>query len=179
MSSADSEVQGGGIMMKVEDAVLLGVFAAIAVFGYFVMVRLDSFLDKAHDAGHARGKSRRLNIATSCPNAVPAIRNAAKDTLERFPDIQCSISLGQEREVLRAVGAGDADVAIVSAEAESRGLSESEPLALAAQSFFMDDGAVEIKAVEEGPRCQKALWRAGGEHALALQFIRQLYRQQP
>ena len=166
-------------MTKVEDAVLLGVFAAIAVFGYFVMVRLDAFLDKAHDAGRAREKGRRLNIATSCPNAVPAIRAAVKGTCERFPDMQCSISLGQEREVLRAVNTGDADVAIVSAGAESGGLSEGGPLALAAQSLFMDDGAVEIKAVEEGPQCQKALWRAGGEHALALQFIRQLYRQQP
>lgn len=164
--------------MKVEDAVLLGIFAAVVVFGYFVMVRLDSFLDKVHNADIARQKNDRLNIATSCPNAVTAIRNAVKDTYERFPDMQCSISLGQEREVLRAVDAGDADVAIVSAEAESGNLSEGRPIVLALQPLFLDDGSVEIKAVGKGPRCQKVLWRAAGDHASARQFIQQLYRQQ-
>lgn len=164
--------------MKVEDAVLLGIFAAVAVFGYFVMVRLDAFLDTVHNADRTLQKSAHLNIATSCPDAVTAIRNAAKDTCEWFPDMQCSILLGQEREVLRAVDTGDADVAIVSAEAESGDLSEGKPIALAPRSLFLDDGTVEIKTVEKGPRCKKILWRAAGDHAAAVQFIRQLYRQQ-
>lgn len=32
--------------MGMEDIVLLGGFAAIAIFGYYIMVKLDNFLDK-------------------------------------------------------------------------------------------------------------------------------------
>ena len=46
MSTVPLRCKKEGLETGMEDFVLLGGFAAIAIFGYYIMAKLDNFLDK-------------------------------------------------------------------------------------------------------------------------------------
>lgn len=160
-----------------EGAVLLGSFAAIAVFGYYLISRLDRFLEEF--AAEKQGEAARLNVAVSSLNALPSVSNALKDITARHPDARCSLSLGREQDVIASFDAGEADVAIVSAEAESGIPARWKCVALPPQAALVGRGAVEIRTMEKAPGPQKVLWKSGDPHSLALEFICQLCGQRP
>lgn len=162
--------------MGMEDFVLLGGFAAIAIVGYYMMARLDRFLEKVQQENKEQERTTCLNIATSCVNAIPAVSNILKDINHLYPNVHCNLSVGHEQEVIKSFDSGDADVAIISADsnAESERLAESKCITLNPQSFSIDNGIVEVKTVEKNLQHQKVLWKSGDNQSLVLYFIHQL-----
>ena len=162
--------------MRMEDFVLLGSFAAIAIFGYCLMARLDDFLDKVRQENKEREQPSCLNIATSCLNAIPAVSNILKDINNLYPNAHCSLSVGHEREVISSFDRGDAHVAIISADfdIENKTPVQWEYIALNPQPFSVDNGIVEIKPVEKNLQRQKILWRSGDNQSLVRYFIHHL-----
>lgn len=167
--------------MGMEDAALLGVFAIIVLFGYVIMARLDRFFGKVRQGDGARRQADRFRIATSCLQAIPAISNALQEFERLYPDVQCRVSVGQEREVIEALERGEADVAIIAADSDAA--RQTEPqwscITLNPRPFFTEAGRVEVEALGEPPRGQKALWRGNDTQALAVNFLRQLCGQMP
>ena len=156
-----------------EDFVLLGGFAAIIILGYFVMARVDLFLEKVRRQNAEQGRIHPLNIATSSFNAIPSVINILNDMEARYPDVQYNLCFGPEQEVIRVFEVGDADVAIVSAQAESRGAAQQKDIIIDPQSAFMADGSMALKAFDQAPQDKKVLWKDGNAHFLAIEFVRQ------
>ena len=78
--------------MGMGDFILLAGFAATAIFGYFIMVRLDRFLDKVRQQNEEHERTSCLNIATSCVGAIPAVSSILKDIHHLYPNVHCNLS---------------------------------------------------------------------------------------
>ena len=165
--------------MGMEDIVLLGGFAAIAVFGYFLMARLDHFLDQARQEGNAQEETVHLNIAVSCLAAIPSVSHILEDIRHRYPHVQCSLSVGQDQDVIQSFDGGTADVAIVSAGAKSEAQAQWVWITLAPQPFCTDRGNIEINTIVQNSQRQKVLWKSDDSRSPVSEFIHQLRRQQP
>ena len=90
-----------------EELVLLGGFGAFVVFGFFVMAKLDHFLEQVRNRNGVQAP--RLNVATPSLSAVPSVSNILKELHRQYPDMRYSLSFD----------VSDADAAIVSTEAEN------------------------------------------------------------
>ena len=167
--------------MNMRDVALLGVFAAIAVFGYYVMGRVDHFLDGVRPESEERERAACLHIATSCFNAIPAVSDALQSMRHLHPHVHCNLSVGREQEVITSFDRGDADVAIISATSQLKSETPAQwkCVTLPLRSFSMDHGMVEVKAVEKNPQRQKVLWKSGDSRSLVLRFIHCLCGQRP
>lgn len=159
-----------------EDFVLLGGFAAIAIFGYYIMARLDHFLNKNRQENEEQGRTTCFNIVTSCVNVIPAVSNVLKDINYLYPNVHCKLSVGHEQEVIKSFDRGDADVAIISADSnlESERPAQWKCITLYPQSFSIDNGTIKVKTVENNPQHQKVLWKSSDNQSLVLYFIHQL-----
>lgn len=162
--------------MAVKDLVLLGGFIAIAIFGYYIMAKLDHSLDKIRKEKEEQKPTACLNVATSCFTAIPAVSSILKDIHHSQPDVYCNLSVGHEQEVITSLDSGDADVAIISADSdvESETLTQGKCITLTPQPFTIEDGIVEVKAVEHKPQHQKVLWKRSDNRSLVLNFIHYL-----
>ena len=167
--------------MGMRDLALLGVFAAIAVLGYYVMGRLDRFLHKVVPESEERERAACLHVATSCFSAIPAVSDILKDIRHSHPDVRCDLYVGREQEVITAFDRGDADVAIVSADSglKTETVSQWKCATLSPRSFSMDHGMIEMKAVEKNPQHQKVLWKSGERRSTVLRLIDCLCGQRP
>ena len=167
--------------MGMRDLALLGVFAAIAVLGYYVMGRLDRFLHKVVPESEERERAACLHVTTSCFSAIPAVSDILKDIRHSHPDVRCDLYVGREQEVITAFDRGDADVAIVSADSglKTETVAQWKCATLSPRSFSMDHGMIEVKAVEKNPQHQKVLWKSGERRSTVLRLIDCLCGQRP
>ena len=156
-----------------EAFVLLGGFALIAVGGYYVMVKIDLFLDKVRRQNIAQEKMLPFHVATSCFYAIPSITTILNDIGAKYPDMQCDLSFGQEQEVIKAFDTGNADVAIVSSQAESGVPAQWECVIVNPRPVLMMNGSLPVKTFDQTPRYEKILWKNNGDHFLAAKFVRQ------
>lgn len=167
--------------MNMRDVALLGVFAAIAVFGYYVMGKVDHFLDGVRPESEERERAACLHIATSCFNAIPAVSDALQNMRHLHPHMHCNLSVGREQEVITSFDRGDADVAIISATSQLKSETPAQwkCVTLPLRSFSIEHGMVEVKAVEKNPQRQKVLWKSNDSRSLVLRFIHCLCGQRP
>lgn len=167
--------------MNMQDVALLGVLAAIAVFGYYVMGKVDHFLDGIRPESEEREQATGLHIATSCLNAIPAVSDALQDIRHLHPHVHCNLSVGREQEVIMSFDRGDADVAIISANSQLKieTPAQCKNVTLTHRSFSIDHGIVEVKAVEKNPQHQNVLWKSSDSRSLVLRFIHYLCGQRP
>ena len=157
-----------------KELILLGGFAAIAVFGYYIMSRLDDFLNAVQKEIEQQEETPYLSIATSSLDAVPEVLHILEEISRRYPEVRCSISVGQEAEVVQALDAGSADVAVLPAEAASGIQAQWECISLDPQPLFLDHGMVEMKSIQKDPQLQKILWKSSNAHFLVSEFLTQL-----
>ena len=139
--------------------ILLSALVAFGIFGYYVMARIDRFLECVRKQNGPHETIPPLNIAASSTGAIPAITRVLNDIRDQHPDIQCNLFFGKEQEVIQAFDVGKADVAIVSAEVDCQTLAQSDCFTLS-------------------PQPQKVLWRKNGVHCLAPEFIRKFCGQE-
>ena len=155
-----------------EAFVLLGGFALFAVGGYYVMGKIDLFLERVRRQNLAQEKMLPLNVATSCIYAIPSITNVLNDIGARYPNMQCSLSFGHEQEVMKAFDVGEADVAIVSSQAESGAPAQWECVIVNPRPIFMMDGGLPVKTFDQTPRYEKILWKNNDDLFFASEFVR-------
>lgn len=159
--------------MKLEDFILLGGFAAITIFGYYIMARLDHFLDKVRKENEEQEQASCFNIATPCVNVIPAVSNALKEISHLYPDVHCSLSVGHEQEVIKSFDRGETDVAIIPADSDmaSERPAQWNYITLNPQPFSIDNGTVDVETVEKAPLQQKILWKSSDNRSLIFNFI--------
>lgn len=159
-----------------EDIILLGSFAAIAVFGYFLMAKVDHFLDTIQQEDREPEPIICFHIATSCFSAIPAVSNIVEDIHHRYPNVHCKLSVGYEQEVIKSFACGEADVAIISADsdAESQTLAQWKRIALNPKPFCLDNGIIKVNTVGKEAKYQKVLWKRRQNEFLVIYFIHRL-----
>ena len=154
--------------------ILLGGLAAMAAFGYYIMSRLDGFLNAVEKETERQEEPAYLSVALSSLDAVPEVLHILEEISRRYPEVRCSISIGQAEEVVRALDAGSADVAVLPAEAASSIQAQWECISLNPQSLFLDHGMVEMKPMQKAPQLQKILWKNDHAQLWVSEFLSQL-----
>lgn len=157
-----------------KELILLGGLAAIAAFGYYIMSRLDGFLNAVQKETERQEEPAYLSVAISSLDAVPEVLRVLKDISGRYPDVRCRVSIGQEEEVVRALHTGSADVAVLPAEAASGIQAQWECISIDSQPLFLDHGLVEMKPMQKAPQLQKILWKNKNDYFLISEFLHQL-----
>lgn len=80
-----------------EALVLVGGFAAVFVFGYFLMSKLDDWLAEPRSREDRPRTEPQLRIAASQLDSVPAISAALKELGRQRPGLRCALILGEEQ----------------------------------------------------------------------------------
>ena len=97
-----------------EAFVLLGGFAAVAVFGYFLMSKLDNWLAPLQNSENDPDAISEIRIGTSQLDSVPGVPAILKELSCQYPELHSSLVLGQEQELTHALARGSVDLVIVS-----------------------------------------------------------------
>ena len=94
----------------VKELVLLGGWLAFAAFGYYAVSRLGDFLEQCQAEGEAAydlpEEQGDLNIAAASPWAMQAGSQVLKAMQREHPYLHCTLSMGEEPELLDALGCG-------------------------------------------------------------------------
>lgn len=133
---------------------LLGGLAAIAAFGYYIMSRLDGFLNAVEKETERQEEPAYLSVALSSLDAVPEALHILEEISRRYPEVRCSLSIGQEEEVVQALNTGRADVEVLPAGAAGDIQMRWECISLKPQPLFLDHGMVEMKPIQKAPQPQ-------------------------
>lgn len=157
-----------------EPLVLLGGFFAFVVFGFFLMGRLDRFLDGVRAGMAGCEHARPLQIAVSNPYAVAPVAEAVEAFQARYPGVECRVSLGPEREIMHSLDSGAADVAVVSPEAADCGRARCACFTFRPQPLSVDGAGVTLPPLHAQEQRQKVLWKDTRAPAPAQNFVRQL-----
>lgn len=161
----------------VKELVLLGGWLAFAAFGYYAVSRLGDFLDQnqaereaAYDPLEEQGD---LNIAAASPWAMQAGSQVLKDMQREHPHLHCTLSMGEEPELLDALGAGDVDIVILySKAAQNRGVRQRKVI-LPARPFINEDG-VKITPIHPAMQSQFVAWNNQDRRPVILEFVQKL-----
>ena len=161
----------------VEGLVLLGGFLAVAAFYYYAVSKLGDFLDQnqadrdaAYDQWEEQGD---LNIAAASPWAMQAGSQVLKDMKREHPNLHCTLSMGEEPELLHALGAGDVDIVILYSKAERNKAVRQRKVMLPAQPFINEDG-VKITPIHPAMQSQFVAWNNQDRRPFILEFVQKL-----
>lgn len=161
----------------VEAVVLLGGFLAFAAFGYYAVSKLGDFLDQnqtdqdvEYDQLEEQGE---LNIAAASPWAMQVGVNVLKDMKKEHPYLHCTLSMGEEPELLHALGAGDVDIVILYSKAERNKAVRQREVTLPAQPFINEDG-VKITPIHPAMQSQFVAWNNQDRRPFILEFVQKL-----
>lgn len=157
-----------------KELILLGGLAAIAAFGYYIMSRLDGFLNAVHKETERQEEPAYLSVALSSLDAVPEVLHILEEISRRYPEVRCSLSIGQAEEVVQALNTGSADVAVLPVEAASGIQAQWECISIDSQPLFLDHGMVEMKPIQKAPHLQKILWKNKNAQFWVSEFLSQL-----
>lgn len=161
----------------VEELVLLGGFLAFAAFGYYAVSKLGDFLDQNQadqDAEYDQQEEQgELNIAAASPWAMHVGANVLKDMKKEHPYLHCTLSMGEEPELLHALGAGDVDIVILYSKAEQNKAVRQRKVTLPAQPFINEDG-VKITPIHPAMQSQFVAWNNQDRRPFILEFVQKL-----
>ena len=96
-----------------EYMILLGGLLVFALVGFWMMGRVDRFLNAARAEQEGRQHAECLKIAASDPCVMQPVFKTVSALKEQHPDLWCELSFGREAEVLGCLSTGYVFVAIL------------------------------------------------------------------
>lgn len=101
-----------------KDMILICSMAAIFVFGYFIMKKIDAFVEENQRAIQEENKKNRclIRIAAETPLLIPSISHAMEDCSWINPCIEFSVSSGRAEPMLRKLQDGNIDILLLDEE---------------------------------------------------------------
>lgn len=158
-----------------ESVVLLGCFIAIGVLGFFLMGKVDKFLGCVQEDKAKHKQTYSLRVAASDFYAAYSVSDLLSDMQEQYPDLQCTLSVGQDEELLQCFDRNGADVIIVSSDIEY----PEHPyryISLEVHPLRLNEGAVTLTPLTTDVQQRKIFWQNDKSHPLVPEFVRQLCR---
>lgn len=161
----------------VEGIVLLGGFLAFAAFGYCAISKLWDFLDHNNaymDIGYDQQEEQgELNIAAASLCAMQMGSRVLKDMKKEHPNLHCTLSMGEEPELLHALGAGNVDIVILHSKAERNNAVRQREVMLRVQPFVNEDG-VKITPIHPAMESQFVAWNNQDRRPFIMEFVQKL-----
>lgn len=146
-----------------QDAVLLASTLAVFVFGYFLMKKLDAFLDanrKEQKFAPTYGE-HDLRIGFSDPLTAESISSILEAYGKRHPNASVHLFSGDEHELRRELEAHKLDMIFLSERSvlpEKTGYHEHKVL-LCFTPVLMKYAGLSIEPITQDQIVQKAVWR--------------------
>ncbi len=157
-----------------ESVFLLGCFIAIGIGGFFLMGKVDIFLNHIkYEDKENRKQTCSLRIAVSDFYTAYFISNSLSGMMEKYPDLQCTLWVGQEDELLHYFNKNEADVIVVSSNVEDSG-HPSEYISLKVQPLKLNERAVTLTPLTICTQQRKIFWQNDKSHPLVPEFVKQL-----
>ena len=119
---------------------MLGGLLVFALVGFWMMGRVDRFLNAARAEQEGRQHAECLKIAASDPCVMQPVFKTVSALKEQHPDLWCELSFGREAEVLGCLSTGNVDVAILPGETGGGAAFESRLSVFA--GFFPGGGGL-------------------------------------
>lgn len=161
----------------VEGLVLIGGFLAFAAFGYYAISKLGDFLNQNQADGAGvyalQEEQGELNIAAESLCAMQVGSEVLKDMEKAHPNLHCTLSVGEERELLHALGAGNVDIVILYSKADRNKAIRQREVRLQAQPFRNENG-VEITPIHPAMQSQFVVWNDQDCRPFILEFVQKL-----
>lgn len=161
----------------VEGLVLIGGFLAFSAFGYYAISKLGDFLveSRADEAGvyDSQQVQGELNIAAESLCAIQAGSKVLKDMEKEHPNLHCTLSMGEEPELMHALGAGSVDIVILYSKAGRNKAIRQREVFLQAQPFQNENG-VEITPIHPAMQSQFVVWNHQDCRPFILEFVQKL-----
>lgn len=158
-----------------QDLLLAAGAAAVFVFGWFLMKRLDCFLEKncqAQEIQLASGKDT-LRIGFFNPSAADSITDALEQYSKQYPGISVYLFHGSEQELIKRFSAKKLHVIFLPKDADipvDIHYNIREVL-LGFSPVMMKYGGLPIEPMTEGSIIQKVLWPGEAKTAFVGCFI--------
>lgn len=161
----------------VKELVLLGGWLAFAAFGYYAVSQLGDFLEQCQAEGEAAydlpEEQGDLNIAAASPWAMQAGSQVLKAMQREHPYLHCTLSMGEEPELLDALGTGDVDIVILYSKAAQHKGVRQRKITLPARPFVNEDG-VKITPIHSATQSQFVAWNNRDRRPVILEFVEKL-----
>lgn len=152
-----------------QDVLLLAAAAVIFAFGWFLIGKLDRFLESNNHVRKLQlpsgGGSLRLGFCN--PTAADSIADVLEQYSRLYPDISVRIFCGSEGDLLNGFSAGRFDVIFLPEDAQIPACihCDCEMISLNYTPVMMRYGGLPIEPITDGHNFQKILWN--GETASA------------
>lgn len=160
-----------------ESVALLGIFIGIAILGYFFVGKVDKLLNCIQEDNEKRKQTYHLRIAASDFYAAYSISNILSDIQEEYPHLQCTLSVGQDDELLECFDKHKADVIVVSSDIEYPEHPYKQ-ITLEAHPVQINGQGVTLTPLTAGVQQRKVFWQNSKSHPLVSEFVKQLCQTQ-
>lgn len=155
---------------------LIAVVAAAFVFGWFLMGKLDRFLEAnchRQELQHSSGENT-LQIGFCNPTAADSIFAVLEQYSKLYPDISIRLFCGSEEELLKGISAGRFNMIFLpeNAEIPAHMHYNFKVVSLNHTPVLMKYGGLPIEPITDGPIIQITLWVDGAASAFINYFIK-------
>lgn len=101
-----------------KDLLLIFIMLAVFAFGYFVMVKVDSFIEENCSLIHAESRENRthIRIAAESPMLLDSIAAHLEEYSNANPFVETFLSAGKAERILQRLIDGTVDIAILTEE---------------------------------------------------------------
>ena len=162
-----------------EYMILLGGLLVFALVGFWMMGRVDRFLNAARAEQEGRQHTECLKIAASDPCVMQPVFKTVSALKEQHPDLWCELSFGREAEVLGCLSTGNVDVAILPGETGGGAAFESRDFLFSPVSFRAVEDCSTLSSIDTSVRRQRVLLKQNTSASLAAEFVQRICEQKP
>ena len=162
-----------------EYMILLGGLLVFALVGFWMMGRVDRFLNAARAEQEGRQHAECLKIAASDPCVMQPVFKTVSALKEQHPDLWCELSFGREAEVLGCLSTGNVDVAILPGETGGGAAFESRDFLFSPVSFRAGEDCTTLSSIDTSVRRQRILLKQNTSASLAAEFVQRICEQKP
>lgn len=156
------------------DFVLICAVAAEFIFGYFIMKKVDVFLENNRRQISALPDASALRIAFE----IPAMAESVTDLLESFskkhPDCELLLFSGSMSEIEKKLEVKELDCGFILSEPQNLDEYESILVSIKPKSFVSNGIGLPIVPLVTKERTAKIVWRKNGNSREMNCFVRQL-----
>lgn len=160
------------------DVLLAAAVTAILVFGWFIMGKVDIFLEKCKKAQTERLEADGMTLRIGFTN--PLIADSISDVLEqcakRYPDISVCLFHGDAEDLLKKMAVHKLDIAFLSKEADipSDGTYNIRKVVLSFTAVIMKSGEMPIEPITDGDIIQILIWMEDTRPSAAEYFVKHM-----
>lgn len=161
-----------------QDALVLAVTAAALGFGWFLMGRMDRFLESGCAVRNPQLSSGEgfLRLGVCSPTAADGVASVLERYSRLHPELSARMFCGSAEELLQGLSDGKFDVIFLpeNAEIPVRMPYHSRLVALRCTPAVMKYDGLPIEPIADGQILQKALWGGEAASAFAVCFLNYL-----